>query len=181
MRYKEFTNKIKRSGVVETTRCYSHLIEKMENGKVEINGEPTKFNTIEEAREYVKQNYISQKLSNEVSTDIYEELSEEKIANIIKEHHNIKVTDTLIESYKELASSRMFTVDPIVLEIRSLNKLDRLVEGKLHYVLNDETIIAIDESTQDRLNNILQNHLDVVEYMRESKENFMHVLTKLEE
>jgi len=32
-----------------------------------------------------------------------------------------------------------------------------------------------------RLNNLLDNQTEIIEYMRESKENFMHVLTKLEE
>lgn len=120
-------------------------------------------------------------LEEQATKELYEELSDKTIANIIREHHDIKVTDTLVESYKELASSTMFSVDPVVHSIRSLNKLDRLLEGKLHYVLQDETIVAIDERTQERLNNILQNHADVVEYMRESKEHFMHVLKKLEE
>ena len=120
-------------------------------------------------------------LEEQAKKELYEELSDKTIANIIREHHDIKVTDTLVESYKELASSTIFSVDPVVHQIRSLNKLDRLVEGKLHYVLEDETIVAISETTQELLNKLLQNHTDVVEYMRESKQNFMHVLTKLEE
>ena len=120
-------------------------------------------------------------LEEQAKKELYEELSDKTIANIIREHHDIKVTDTLVESYKELASSTIFSVDPVVHQIRSLNKLDRLVENKLHYVLADESIVAISESTQELLNKLLQNHMDVVEYMRESKEHFMHVLTKLEE
>jgi hypothetical protein len=153
----------------------------MEDGKVCIDGSETDFNSVEEARQYIKQEYIADKLAQEVSTESYEELSEEKVANIIKEHHNIKITDTLIENYIKLASSRIFTIDPVILEIRSLNKLDRLVEGKLHYVLSDENIVAIDETTQEKLNNLLQNQHEIIEYMRESKENFMYVLSKLEE
>jgi hypothetical protein len=75
----------------------------------------------------------------------------------------------------------MFTVDPVVQQIRSLNKLDQLVEGKIQYVLNDDNIVAISESTQEILNNLLQNQIEIIEYMRESKENFMHVLSKLGE
>jgi len=62
-----------------------------------------------------------------------------------------------------------------------LNKLDRLIEGKLHYVLDDESIVTIDERTQQRLNMLLQNQTEIIEYMRESKEHFFHVLKKLEE
>ena len=120
-------------------------------------------------------------IEEQAKKELYEELSDKTIANIIKEHHNIKVTNTLVESYKQLASSTIFSVDPVVQQIRSLNKLDRLVENKLHYVLNDESIVAIDTRTQDKLNNLLQNQTEVIEYMRESKDNFLYVLEKLEE
>ena len=180
MRYTDFTKQLKRSGVVESVRSYTHLIEQMDSGKIEIDGNETEFNSVEEARQYIKQEYIANQLAQEVSTESYEELSEEKVANIIREHHNIKITDTLIENYIKLASSRIFTIDPVILEIRSLNKLDRLIEGKLHYVLNDENIVAISESTQEKLNNLLHNQNEIIEHMRESKENFMYVLSKLE-
>lgn len=120
-------------------------------------------------------------LEEQATKELYEELSDKTIANIIREHHDIKVTDTLVESYKQLASSNIFSVDPVVQSIRSINKLDRLVENKLHYVLQDENIVAIDTRTQERLNNLLQNQTEVIEYMRESKDNFMYVLKKLEE
>ena len=181
MNYTEFAKSIKRSNVVESIRSYLQLIEKTEDGKILVNGLDTEFKSIEEARQYIKQDYISHQLEEEVSKELYEELSEHTVANIIKEYHDVKVTDTLIETYLQLASSHMFSVDPVVQDIRSLNKLDRLVEGKLHYVLNDESIVTIDERTQMRLNNLLHNQTDIIEYMRESKENFFHVLTKLEE
>jgi hypothetical protein len=181
MRYYEFTKSLKRSDIVESIRSYLQLIERTEDDKILINGIETEFTSLEEARQYIKQDYISQQLEEQVSKDLYEELSEHTVANIIKEYHDIKVTDTLIENYIKLASSHMFSVDPVVQGIRSLNKLDRLVEGKLHYVLNDESIVTIDERTQMRLNNLLHNQTEIIEYMRESKENFMHVLTKLEE
>lgn len=124
---------------------------------------------------------ITPSLEEQATKELYEELSEKTIANIIREYHDIKVTDTLVESYKQLASSNIFSVDPVVQEIRSINKLDRLIENKLHYVLKDDSIVAISENTQERLNNLLQNQTEIIEYMRESKENFMHVLSKLEE
>ena len=181
MNYTQFTKSHKKTNVVESIRSYLQLIEKTEDGLVLINGIETEFKSLEEARQYIKQDYISNQLAEQVSTGLYEELSDDKVANIIKEHHDIKVTDTLIESYVKLASSRRFSVDPVVLEIRSLNKLDRLIEGKLHYVLDDESIVTIDERTQERLNKLLQNQTEIIEYMRESKDNFIHVLTKLEE
>ena len=181
MFYSQFIKSIKRSGVVEATRSYGHLIEQMEDGSILLNGEATKYTSLEEAKSYVKELYLAKKLEEQVSKDLYEEISDTTVATIIKEFHDIKVTDTLIESYIQFASSNIFTVDPVVQKIRSLNKLDRLVEGKIQYVLDDENIVAISESTQEILNNLLQNQTEIIEYMRESKENFMHVLNKIEE
>ena len=181
MLYTDFTKQFKRSGVTESIRSYGHLIQKLEDGKVLINSKDTEFDTIEEARQYIKQEYTTKKLEEQATKELYEELSDKTIANIINEYHNIKVTDTLVESYKELASSHMFSVDPVVQKIRSLNKLDHLVDGKYHYVLNDESIVAIDESTQEHLNKLLQNQKEVIDHMRESKEHFMYVVSKLEE
>ena len=138
-------------------------------------------------KQFLEQNKLKQEkdktssLVEEVTKEIYEEIPNNKIAEIIKEYHDVKVTDTLIETYIELASSNIFSVDPVICELRKYNKLDRLVEGKLNYTLNDGNVIAINESTQDYLNKLLQNQTEIIEYMRKSKENFMYVLSKLEE
>ena len=181
MRYYEFTKSLKRSDIVESIRSYLQLIERTEDDTILINGIETEFTSLEEARQYIKQDHISRKLEEQVSKELYEELSEHTIANIIKEYHDIKVTDTLIENYIQLASSHMFSIDPVVHDIRQLNKLDRLVEGKLHYVLNDNSIVTIDERTQMFLNKLLNNQTEIIEYMRETKENFFHVLEQIEE
>lgn len=181
MNYNDFTKSLKKADIVECVRSYLQLIEKTAEGKVLINGIDTEFTTIEEARQYVKDDYISHQLEEQISKELYEDLSEHTVANIIKEYHDIKVTDTLIENYIQLASSHMFSVDPVVQDIRKLNKLDKIVEGKLHYVLKDESIVAIDQRTQEHLNKLLQNQTDIIEYMRESKENFFYVLERIEE
>lgn len=116
----------------------------------------------------------------EITSDTYEDISDSKIASIIKEYHGVKVTDTLIESYLELAKSKAFTVDPIAADIRNLNKFDKLVEGKIDYILEDESIVAINEETQLLLNKLLQDNYDIVSYMRESKENFLQVIQQIE-
>ena len=120
-------------------------------------------------------------LVEEVTKEIYEEIPNNKIAEIIKEYHDVKVTDTLIETYIELASSNIFSVDPVICELRKINKLDTLVEGKLNYTLNDGSVIAINEATQEYLNKLLQNQNEIIDYMRESKENFLNVLKQIGE
>ena len=181
MRYYDLSKSLKRPDVVESIRSHLHLIERTSDDTILIDGKETEFNSLEEARQHIKNEYTSHKLEEQVSKELYEELSDQTVANIIKECHNIKVTDTLIENYIQLASSNMFSIDPVVQKIRSLNKLDRIVEGKLHYVLADDSIVTINEQTQERLNMLLQNQTDIIEYMREGKENFLHVLEQIGE
>ena len=181
MRYYEFTKSLKRSDVVESIRSYLQLIERTEEGKVLINGIETQFTTLEEARTYIKTKQTSDNLEETVTQEVYEEITANRIANIIKEYHDTKVTDTLIESYVELASSNIFTIDPVVHSIRKLNKLDVVVEGKVHYELTDGSVVAINDSTQELLNSLLQDQKEIIEYMREGKKNFFHVLERIEE
>ena len=106
-------------------------------------------------------------------------MSDNIVANIITKHHNVRVTDTLVESYVELASSKLFTTDPVAHDIRRFNKLDSLVEGHFDYVLDDGSTVVITEETQQRINKVFGHHQDVIEYMRESQDNFLDVLDQL--
>jgi hypothetical protein len=139
---------------------------------VYINGEKidVEFSSLEEAREYSKEHISTQEILESIDITI----PENKVASYIKKHYNIeKITDTLIESYIELASSNIFTVDPVILEMKTGSTL---IAGKLDYTLEDGTVVAIDESTQSNLNMLLKDRPEIVEYMRESKDNFMRIV-----
>lgn len=131
------------------------------------------FSSLEEAVLYTKQHISSQEIlqSNDIT------IPENRVASYIKKHYNIeKITDTLIESYMELASSNMFTVDPVIVEMKTGSSL---ITGKLDYTLEDGTVVAISESTQLQLNMLLKNRSEIVEYMRESKDNFMRIVREI--
>lgn len=185
MHFNQFSKKLSEdiTGIAVARQQYSngHLIEMSNKQVVYIDKEPTDFATIEEARQYIKTQYDTKQLEEQIKTELYDDISENKIANIIKEHHDIKVTDTLIESYIDFASSKQFTVDPAVQDIRNLNKLDKLIEGKIDYKLEDGTIIAINEQTQERLKNLFSNQHEIIEHMRQSKDNFISVLKQIGE
>ena len=185
MYFNEFNKKLSKdlTGVAVARQLHTngHLIEMTTEQVVLIDKEKTDFATIEEARQYIKTQYDTKNLEEQIKTELYEDISDNKIANIIKEHHDVKVTDTLIESYIEFASSKLFTVDPVVQDIRALNKLDKLVEGKIDYKLADGSIIAIDEYTQLRLNSLFKDQQEIIEHMRESKDNFIEVLKQIGE
>ena len=176
MHFSQFISKT----IGDHSYCYGHRLTVSENF-VFIDGVKSQFKVLDEARKHIKEEYNTKKIEKVVSEDLYEKLSYNTIANIIKEYHDVKVTDTLIENYISLASSKIFTVDPIVQQIRKLNKLDNLIENKLHYVLNDGSIITINEQTQQFLNNLLKNQTDIIEYMRENKDNFFYVIEQIEE
>lgn len=128
-----------------------------------------------------EQKKVETSLVEEATKEIYEDIPYTKVAEIIREYNEVRVTDTLIESYLELASSNTFSVDPVLFELRKINKLDRIVEGKMNYTLNDGSVVAIDEATQDYLNKLLLNQTEIIEHMRESKQNFLNVLKLLGE
>ena len=129
-----------------------------EDFSVFINGEKheQKFSSLEEAKKYCK-DHIS---TLEILEDIDLTIPENKVASYIKKHYNIeKITDT-----------------PVVLEMK-LNS--SLIAGKLDYTLEDKSVVAISESTQNKLNMLMRDRADVVQYMRESKENFMRVVKEI--
>jgi hypothetical protein len=107
-----------------------------------------------------------------------EEVSASKIAGIIREHYDIEVDDSLIESYTDLASSKVFTIDPAVHDIRALST--SVINGKIDYILDDGSSIAVYEETQLKLNTLLGDKYELIEYMQESADNFMHVLKALD-
>ena len=181
MYFSQFNRKLSGEQVTEQLRSYDNLIEKLEDGTVLINKEKTEFTSLEEARKFIVNKHYTKNIEEQVKTEIYEEISENKIANIIKEYHDVKVTDKLIESYIELASSKIFTLDPVIEEIRKLNKLDTLIEGKVDYKLDDGSNIAISQETQQTLKDLFQAHTEVVEYMRQTKDNFVKVLNQIGE
>lgn len=183
MNFKEFQQQALSAalGSDVSRRAFSHghhIVETVEG--VFVDGEETCFLSLEEATSRIENTVLQEKVLHAVQQDLYEELSYNKVADIIRKYHDVKVTDTLIESYVELASSKMFTVDPVANDIHRFNSLDRLIEGHFDYLLDDGTRVVISEGVQGQLNNIFKNHPDVIQYMRESSENFLDVINLLE-
>ena len=185
MHFTQFSRKLSENitgvAVARQLRSNGHLIEMTTEQVVTIDGNETTYSTIEEARQYIKKENYSSSFEKELFNESYSEISNTKVASIIKEHYDVKVTDTLIESYLELAASKMFTIDPVATSIRTLNSFDRLVENKIDYTLNDGSIVAINSDTQVSINNILQNHNDIIDYMRECQANFLSVIEQIKE
>jgi hypothetical protein len=185
MHFKQFTNKIKSSvlqlQVVEQSSCYNVPLYKTAEGKVYIDMMETEFKSLDEARSYIKEQNSTQVIEQEVTKNIYEDVLENKIAAIIKSENDVKVTQSILEHYIDLASSKRFTLDETVLKIRKLNKHDYIFEDKIDFVLKDNSRVVIAYDTKKLLNNILKNQKEIIDYMSESKENFLEVLDLLTE
>lgn len=165
------------SGILDSFIYQEESVVISKDLKVIVNNEEIDYDlkNLEEARSYAR-SYIDNK---KILENIDKTIPEEKIANLVKKYHNIdRITDTLVESYKELASSNLFSVDPVITEMKQRTSM---FAGKLEYKLSDGSIVAISETTQHKLNRLLDNKYEIVDYMRESKHNFMHVIRQLEE
>jgi|TARA_B100001094_G_C17924364_1_gene667528 ribosomal protein L17 len=101
-------------------------------------------------------------------------LPEERVAEYIAKHSDDIITDELVESYIQKASSTDFNVDPIITEIKVGQAKE--LRNKLDYVLKDGTKIAISEENQILLNSLLKDKDEIVSHMSENKNNFIEVL-----
>ena len=179
MNYKQLLQQVSRAtGVAKQVQCFNHIVEEAVDGSILVDHLPTQFSCLEEAREYIRQ----QKLTNDIRQQLQETISDNKVANIIKEQYgDIKVTDTLVASYVELASSKLFTTDTVVRQIREQTDIRTSSFGKIDFVLSDGSAVAIDPTTLDIINNTFGQHSDVIDYMRESVENFLDVVNQIED
>ena len=163
-------------GVLDKYTCYDSDVTVSKDYSLTINGHKLEdtFESLEEAKIYARRYVENKKLLEDINTTV----PEEKVANYIRQFHNVdKITDTLIESYIELASSNLFSVDPVVVAIKERSAVE--FSGKLEYQLADGNIVAINEDTQETLNTLLENKPEIVDYMRESKNNFMRILREI--
>jgi hypothetical protein len=170
-------NLLEQSGLLDSYIYREAAVAIGKDYKIYINEDTidVELKSLEEARNYAK-TVIDTRI---ILQDVNALMPEEKVANIVRKYHDIqKITDTLVESYLELASSNIFSVDPVITEMKQNTSY---FTGKLEYRLDDGSIVAIDEDTQHLLNDLLSDKYQIVEYMRESKNNFMHVLKELGE
>lgn len=113
---------------------------------------------------------------SEIIAESYLELDDSTIAAIIREFHDIRVTNTIMEQYINLAIDNVFSIDPVVSKLREMNGLDTIIDGRIHYKLDDDSIVAISTETLLQLNSILENKLSAVEYMRRDSNSFLYML-----
>lgn len=108
-------------------------------------------------------------------------VNKDNIASLISKHHDVKITNRLIEAYAELISSEQFdefTLDPVLLEIKSESSS---FSNKIEFTLRDGENVAISEETISQLSSLDVDKYRLVSFMNESKDNFMAVIQELRE
>lgn len=182
MHYKQFQTQILEhvhgSQVRDQDMIYGFSVVETVDG-VYINNTKTTHKSLDDARTSLKNARLSETLRSDIHRDSYTQLHEEKIANIIKNNTDLKVTDKLIESYVALASSKAFSVDPVITEIKQYNTLDVVLEDHLDYVLKDGSKILISNRILESINSNIGDK-EVIDFMNESKTNFFKILEILE-
>jgi len=167
--------------VVTVSSHYGHQILENDKSDYYVDGVllESKLDNLEEVKRYIE----LEESASETKIKIYETISDTIIAKIIKKYNeDIKVTTTLVESYMSLASSKVFTVDPVLLEMRSSYKTAHIIEHKLDFKLNDGKQIAIGEDTVNKIANVLNKSKDkeeILNYMRQNIDNFTSVVKQL--
>lgn len=166
MYFNQFVSSIKEvRGVHETTSYFGHQIEVTDNGTF---FEGIKFDTLDEARSYIDKQFIAREL--------YEDVLKNQVVRIISETHEIKVTNVILEKYLDLASSKVFSIDPAVQKIRDINRLDKVLGENYDYILEDNSRVIITKRLQERLNSLLEDQKDIVDHMKQSRENFFEAI-----
>jgi hypothetical protein len=170
--YSKFKDKIDSSNLKEFSfRGYVVSVDEANNVKVNNNLILEEAFSYDDAIKYAK-SYINNIEHIGENTIVIRD----KLVQLIEKHHNTKVTNTLIEAYEELILSDEFTLDPVILEMKSCSTT---VSNKLHFTLKDNSIVAINEKTKDQLNSLNVDKYKLVDYMNESKDNFMQVIKTL--
>jgi|SRR5687768_1702081 len=118
-------------------------------------------------------------ITESIITEVYESLPYGRVASIIEDHHNVKVTDTLVEKYIEFASKKRFTFDSVALEIRNLNKFDNIIEGKIEFILEDHTSVFVSNNNFIKMKELIGENQEAIDFMNKTKENFLNVFTLL--
>lgn len=167
---KKLNNIVSGMDIQECIHFYDTVIKRTTDNIILIDDKVTGFNSLSEAKQFIR-NKVDVQFN--LCEDFYK-TNTIKIADVIKENHNIKVTNQIIEKYINIASDRTFTIDPVIHQIREMNKFDTIIDNKIHYILEDNSTIAIDRETQEKLNTILKQ--DVIEFMKESSSNFLKIL-----
>lgn len=138
-----------------------------------------KFKSIKEAKEYC----ISLRLSDELKEEVQVEptfLTEAQIALALKEDGEIKPSETMVKSFKTIIETKQFVPVSVLLQLREKTR-NIEIPGKIDYILQDGSKVAIDIETNNRLNKTIdvKESADLLDFMTKNSKNFLHVVEQI--
>lgn len=139
------------------------------------------FIGLKEAKEYCEALHMSGLLAEELSSKDKIELTEEKIAFTLSEQSEVRVTETMVKSFKELAETHQFAPFNSLLVLREQARDLSQFPGKVEYVMGDNSKVLLDIETNLRLNKImdLRESKDLISFMTQSSTNFVMCVEQL--
>lgn len=87
------------------------------------------------------------------------------------------VLNTRIDEVKRLAMNRTFVLESEVLGVRELTD-SFSINNKIDFDLNDGSTVCIDKDTYSFLSKLKIDE-EILEYMQESKNNFIEIITQI--
>lgn len=134
------------------------------------------FKGLKEAKEYCHGLSLSEELLDEIVTE-KRELTEDDIAIVLKENGEMRVTEELINNFKELVETKHFFPSNSLITIRENIGLTHF--NKIDYVLRDGTTVLLDIDTNRKLNSIIGLDEITLKYMLSNGTNFLSVVNRL--
>jgi hypothetical protein len=134
-----------------------------------------KFVGLKEAQEYCNSLHMSSVLVDELSSKDPVVLSEEKIAFTLAEQVEVRVTETMVNSFKNLLETRKFAPYNSLIALREQAKDLSQFPGKIEYEMNDGSKVLLDIETNLQLNKIvdLRESNDLIMFMTQTSANFV--------
>lgn len=157
-----------------------YLIQESSDGAIYVDRERVTASSVDNARDVIDQQAIVRDIRRQLREQEYHNNLINTVAEAVSTHKpGVRVTDTLVEQYIDIAASKRFSIDPIVLEIRQKNLFDTVIEGYIDFSLDDGSTVVVSDQMCATLNNMFAGHRDVIAYMTESKDNFLDVVNLL--
>lgn len=137
------------------------------------------FKGLKEAKEFCE----SLKLSEELKPELFIEpvsLSESQIALVLKEDSEIRPTESVVSSFKTIVETKsFFPVNALVVLREKARNLE--IPGKIDYILDDGSKVALDVETNLKLNTLIdiKESAELIKFMRMNKKNFLYVVEQI--
>jgi hypothetical protein len=184
MEFKQFQHNITSSRNGYNVKGQIHfgdvLVSETVEGIILIDNQKTDFNSLVEAMDSLKAHKLQRDIEDSIQSELYEDLTQGEVAQLIREHHDVRVTEAVIEDYILKASTKHFSIDPVLVELRDYNIFSKEVNPKIDFILIDGSKVAIEEETYAKVQSVLSGKPEAVAFMRESLDNFLDVINVLE-